>query len=571
MKRGDLKEQGKSNVKKHYWVFVLLCLIAAFIGAEFQGTLSAVHSFRTVDADLTADGVNLFNGALNQAADSVFGRTNGVFADVLNAYYSGSIGLTVANVVEGVTNSADATHMIMIIGAAFIYFMFIFFVIQTFLVASRRVFLEGRIYDKVSFYRIFYLFRIQKFMNIVKAMAVLFILKVLWLLTVVGGFIKYYSYRLVPYLLAENPDLKPLQAITLSRRMMDGHKWECFILDLSFLGWGILSVLSFGLVGIFYVNPYKQSTMCEFYAALRELARESKIADADTLKDIYLYQKADEELLNSGYEKKLKIANPVTQKEVGIRAFLYQNLGIRIGNDPKILEKDARKVIELEDLVIKAAGQGESYPTRLGLFPEKEKHLWAETHNYLRSYSLTSLILIFFTMCMIGWVWEVTQFLILDGTFIKRGVLHGPWLPIYGVGAVLILTLLYRFRKTPTKNFGMIVLICGLVEYYTSFFLQLFFNAEWWDYSGYFLNINGRICAEGSLVFGLGGMMIVYVLAPFLDTFFKKFSFKVTLPLCMALILLFGADLTYSYKHPNTGKDITDYSSMMKQEKIEIV
>jgi uncharacterized membrane protein len=404
-------------------------------------------------------------------------------------------------------------------------------------------------------------------MNIVKAMAVLFIFRFLWTLTIIGGFIKYYSYRLVPYLLAENPDLKPLQAITLSRRMMDGHKWECFILDLSFLGWGVLSLLSFGLVGIFYLNPYKQSTMCEFYVAIRESAQESKLVNADTLKDIYLYQKAEAELLNSVYEKKSKVSNPVIQEEDGIKAFLYRNFGIRIGNDPKILERDAQKVCELEDLVIEASGQGASYPTRLGVFPEKEKHLWAETHNYLRSYSITSLILIYFAMCMIGWVWEVTQFLILDGTFIKRGVLHGPWLPIYGVGAVLILTLLYRFRKTPTKNFWMIVLICGLVEYYTSFFLQLFFNAEWWDYSGYFLNINGRICAEGSLVFGLGGMMIVYVLAPFLDTFFKKFSFKVTFPLCMVLILLFSADLVYSFGHPNTGKDITDYSSRVIYEK----
>lgn len=484
MKRADLKKLGKRNVKKHYWVFVLLCLLAAFI-----------------------------------------------------------------------------------------YLIFIFFVIQTFLVASRRVFLEGRVYQELSFYRIFYLFRIHKFMNVVKAMAVLFVFKFFWTLTIVGGIIKYYSYRMVPYLLAENPDLKPLQAISLSRRMMDGHKWECFLLDLSFLGWGLLSLISFGLVGIFYLNPYKLATISEFYVGLRDQAQKADVPDAETLKDSYLYRQAEAGLLASAYGTKAddldkcNVSQDNTAEKGGIKDFLYRNMGIRIGNDPKILEKDAQKVSELEDDLVQTALQGLAYPVRLGLFPEKEKRLWAENHNYLRSYSLTSLVLIFFTMCLIGWVWEVSQFLILDGTFIKRGVLHGPWLPIYGVGAVLILTLLYRVRKKPTRNFWMIVLICGLVEYYSSYFLQLLFNAEWWDYSGYFLNINGRICAEGLLVFGLGGMMIVYVLAPFLDSFFKRLTVKATVPLCVLLILLFVADLTYSFGHPNTGKDITDYSSMVIDEK----
>ncbi|WKY47610.1 DUF975 family protein [Eubacteriaceae bacterium ES3] len=566
MNRVELKKMGRSSFKRHYWVFVLLCLLAAFIGAEFQGTLSAVNSFRTVDAELTADGVVFFNGILNQMADSVFGRSNGVFADAINAYYSGSVGLTIANIIEGLTNSTSVSNVIMILSSAFIYIVFLFLVIQTFQVACRRVFLEGRNYEKVSFYRLFYLFRIQKYVTVVKAMAVLFVFKFLWTLTIIGGIIKFYSYRMVPYILAENPDLKPLQAITLSRRMMDGHKWECFILDVSFWGWGILSLLSFGLIGIFYLNPYKLATMSEFYVGVRELAKENKLEDVDTLQDRYLYQKAESQLLDSVYEKKTLSVERSEQEKGGISGFLYRKMGIRLGNDPIFIKKDAQQVKELEDMLISDASAGYAYPTRLGPFPEKEKHLWAESHNYLRSYSLTSLILIFFTMCLIGWVWEVTQFLILDGAFINRGVLHGPWLPIYGVGAVLILTFLYSFRKNPTRNFAMIVLVCGLVEYFTSVFLQLFFDAKWWDYSGYFLNIDGRICAEGLLVFGLGGMMIVYVLAPMLDSLFKKLSTRIVVPICLILLLLFSTDLGYSAKHPNTGTDITDYSTTQQSK-----
>ncbi|MBR1565201.1 MAG: DUF975 family protein [Oscillospiraceae bacterium] len=92
----------------------------------------------------------------------------------------------------------------------------------------------------------------------------------LWgLLFIIPGIVKSYSYRMVPYILAEDPDISGKEAITLSRQMMDGQKWKTFVLDLSFLGWGILSCLTLGLLGIFFVNPYKFSTDAELYQALK--------------------------------------------------------------------------------------------------------------------------------------------------------------------------------------------------------------------------------------------------------------------------------------------------------------
>lgn len=94
---------------------------------------------------------------------------------------------------------------------------------------------------------------------------------VLWgFLLLIPGIVKAYSYRLVPYLLIDDPSLTGTAAITLSRKLMRGHKWQAFVLDLSFLGWQILSGLTAGLLGYFYVNPYKQATNAEFYLALRE-------------------------------------------------------------------------------------------------------------------------------------------------------------------------------------------------------------------------------------------------------------------------------------------------------------
>ncbi len=88
-------------------------------------------------------------------------------------------------------------------------------------------------------------------------------------LFLIPGIIKAYSYRLVPYILAENPDMKPMEAITLSRNMMNGHKMNTFILDLSFFGWGLLTVCTCGILGIFYVNPYYQATDAELYKAIK--------------------------------------------------------------------------------------------------------------------------------------------------------------------------------------------------------------------------------------------------------------------------------------------------------------
>lgn len=93
----------------------------------------------------------------------------------------------------------------------------------------------------------------------------------LWmLLLVVPGIIKAYAYRLTPYIQAEHPELSGTQAIKLSNQMMKGHKWNSFVYDLSFIGWYLLEGLTLGLVGIFYVNPYKEAADAELYRAISD-------------------------------------------------------------------------------------------------------------------------------------------------------------------------------------------------------------------------------------------------------------------------------------------------------------
>lgn len=205
----------------------------------------------------------------------------------------------------------------------------------------------------------------------------------------------------------------------------------------------------------------------------------------------------------------------------------------------------------------------EQYP--MDLFPNKRiEDTNAHEIDYDRHYSIGSLIFIFFACSFIGWLWEVIIHIVEDGVLVNRGVLLGPWLPIYGSGSVLILLLLRPFFKRPVATFFSSMILCSSVEYVTSWYLELKEGIRWWDYSGYFLNINGRICLAGAVIFGAGGCAIVYFAAPKLDDCWKKLSKKLQLGICIVLALLFVDDLVKSHENPNTGKGITDYEYNQK-------
>lgn len=105
------------------------------------------------------------------------------------------------------------------------------------------------------------------------AIAVMFLRSLfifLWsLLLIIPGIIKSYEYRMVPYILADNPGLTSREVYAKSKEMMRGQKWNAFVLDLSFLGWNILGVITFGIVSVFYVAPYQNLTNAQLYNTLK--------------------------------------------------------------------------------------------------------------------------------------------------------------------------------------------------------------------------------------------------------------------------------------------------------------
>lgn len=591
--RKELKKNARRNLKHHYPIFVVACVIAAFIGTEFTSTFNI--SENKILPETTIKESEKVDQAVKDALkgetekskkatkeikeeiiekdkknqNKVLGRSRGVFAMIVNAFSTGSIYVNFIVGMNSIIGHPNITSIILIGCSLLISFLIWIFLINMYQVISRRIFLEGRVYKKVPMQRFLFLLRIKFWTRTSWTMFVTSAFYSLWCLTLVGIFVKRYSYILVPYIVAENPKIKTLDAINLSRKMMDGHKWECFKLEMSYIGWVILGGLTFGLTEILYSNPYRVATITEYYANLRRLGKEKKIPGIEKLNDEYLYEKAPKDKLEAEYEdviNGLKKSQEKLEKPKGIKRVLADFLGISL-SDTKEREKEEQEEIKKERLEIyKNIIQGKEYPMRLFSIPEKHQRKKLDTLNYTRRYSIWSLLALFFIASIIGWSFEVIMHIIEHGEFVKRGVLQGPWLPIYGYGCLLILTILHKFRKKPLQEFILIIVLCGLVEYFTAVYLEYVFNGtKWWDYSGYFLNIQGRVCAEGLLVFGIGGIILVYILAPLIDNVLQKINPKKLAIICCSLLCLFIFDHIYSHYHPNEGKGITDIEMIVKE------
>ena len=127
------------------------------------------------------------------------------------------------------------------------------------------------------------------------------------------------------------------------------------------------------------------------------------------------------------------------------------------------------------------------------------------------------LVLLFFAYSVLGWCIEVTLKYFQFHRFINRGFLTGPWLPIYGSGAVLITLAvdgLAPLESSVGTTFALSFVLCGTVEYMTSFVMEKRFHARWWDYSQKPMNLHGRVWIGNLILFGLGGVLIIKLLNP---------------------------------------------------------
>ena len=152
--------------------------------------------------------------------------------------------------------------------------------------------------------------------------------------------------------------------------------------------------------------------------------------------------------------------------------------------------------------------------------------------------SLRIIILLFFIYSFLGWFMEVCVALHDENKLINRGFLIGPYCPIYGVGVLLIMLLLHKYADDPFVLFIMAVLLCSILEYFTGYIMEKLFKARWWDYSHKKFNINGRICLDNLLAFGILGLLVMYVLNPFFISMLSKMNeIIMNIVVCLLLIL----------------------------------
>lgn len=169
---------------------------------------------------------------------------------------------------------------------------------------------------------------------------------------------------------------------------------------------------------------------------------------------------------------------------------------------------------------------------------------------------ISKYIIIFFIYSVLGYICEVINCWIVSKKLKDRGFLLGPYCPIYGVGAVLLTLLLTKYKNDFLILFSTSILICGILEYFTSYLLEKIFNMRWWDYSKRKLNINGRVCLETLMLFGIGSIIIIQFINPLLINLISKININIIHILAFIISSIIIIDLIISLNIASNFKKI---------------
>lgn len=159
-------------------------------------------------------------------------------------------------------------------------------------------------------------------------------------------------------------------------------------------------------------------------------------------------------------------------------------------------------------------------------------------------------IFVFFVFSILGWVWEVLLYLYSSRHFYNAGTLFGPYLPIYGIVAVLVY-LICEELKSNIAIFLFTIIIIGPLEYTTSFILELIYHKRWWDYSNLLLNINGRVCVEALIFFGAIAVIANKYIFKYIDKIYFKIKGRFLNLFLVIISTIFIIDFMICIRHPN--------------------
>ena len=239
--RVELKEKAKIALKQNYWKIVLVCVILVLVGGSGDPTVKLNYETSTPYYEGTSD---IY---MNDAA---------LFYDGMPQLYN-----------MGFLTGLSIYIMVAVVIALIVGFAIAAFLLNPIALGANR-FLVKSLNEPAELEEIFYAFN-NNYKNIVKVLFFRDLYTLLWtFLFIVPGIIKAYEYFMVPYLLTENPNLTKEEALGMSKEMMYGHKWDTFVLQLSFFGWDLLAAFTFGLLHIFYVTPYRNLTEAALFEKL---------------------------------------------------------------------------------------------------------------------------------------------------------------------------------------------------------------------------------------------------------------------------------------------------------------
>ena len=167
-----------------------------------------------------------------------------------------------------------------------------------------------------------------------------------------------------------------------------------------------------------------------------------------------------------------------------------------------------------------------------------------------------NIFLLFLIYSIIGWLIEIIHIYHYTKKIANRGFLIGPYCPIYGVGAII---LTFIFNHASDDLFGIFakaMIVCALLEYTTSYIMEKLFNKRWWDYSNRKYNLNGRVCLENLVLFGIAGCLLVKITNPILNDFIMFLPDYIANAVSIISAIIFISDIITSFKIVNKLKTV---------------
>lgn len=292
--RKELKEKAKNVIKNNYWTAVIVCFILMMFTGEFGSvTVGTREKGESLDPNYVENRVStFFNEEERENLIRQRYQLNNIPEQAINAIRANLNNITKSE--KYIFKIWDAIKLfylekpqigIALCVGAIIACAFIIFISEPLTVGGKKYFLKARENKETRISTILDVYKNKNWFHIAGIMFLKNLYNLLWFLTIIGGFIKTYEYRMIPYILAQNPKVSKKEAFDLSKQMMNGNKWKAFVLDMSFFLWNLLSVLTFGLLGILYVNPYSLATNTELYIVLKEKAIKEKYQYCEILEN----------------------------------------------------------------------------------------------------------------------------------------------------------------------------------------------------------------------------------------------------------------------------------------------